>query len=104
MTGAYLEVLVPPSVRALPILYFFDAFEDGASVVIPPCLFQARDVPLRLPTQGQEGFGLGSDQQLVVNEGIEQRLDPIAISCRYKELRACIIDAQGELSAQFAEE
>lgn len=104
MSRADLRVLVPQSIHTLPYLYFSDTLEDGASIVVPSCLFQARDIPLGLPAQREKGLGFCSNQQLVVNKSVEQGLDSIAVSRSDEKLSACIVDAECKLSAQLAEE
>lgn len=92
MTWTDLDVLVPPFVRTVPFLYFLNALEDSTSVMVPACFFQARDVPFWFPAKRQESFSFSSDQKLIFDERVEQRLDTITISGRYEQLTACIID------------
>jgi hypothetical protein len=42
--------------------YLGNALEESSLVVVPTSIEQTLDIPLRLPTQRQEGLDLGSDQ------------------------------------------
>jgi hypothetical protein len=54
-----LDDTFPPCFRPS---YLGNALEESSLVVVPTSIEQTLDIPLRLPTQRQEGLDLGSDQ------------------------------------------
>jgi hypothetical protein len=82
--------------------YLGNAFEEGSLVVVPASVEQTLDIPLRLPTQRQEGLDLGSDQQSFVLNSPEQWLDTIPVSGCDQELLRFVEEDTGKFSSQVA--
>jgi hypothetical protein len=68
--------------------------------VVPASIEQTLDIPLRLPTQRQEGLDLGSDQQSSVLNSPEQWLDAVSVSGCDQELLRFVEEDTGKLSSQ----
>jgi len=88
-------------------MHLVHALKQRPSIMIPPRILQTPHVPLRLPSQRQERLDLRSNQQppptlptSIVPNRPEQRLDPIPISRRNKDLALLIPEYDCEFAAQ----
>jgi hypothetical protein len=68
--------------------------------VVPASVEQTLDIPLRLPTQWQEGLDLGSYQQSSVLYRPEQWLDAVTVSGCDQKLLRLVEEDTGKLSSQ----